>query len=64
MFEIRLKRFDGDFQRRVRVRAPNLLSIESHGIKPLRIVAFAGSDRVGKDVSAVQALDHTEWPRA
>ena len=58
MFEIGLKRFDGDFQFRVRVRAPKLLSIEAHGIKPLRIFAFAGSYGVGKDVRAMQALDH------
>ena len=40
--------------------APKLLGIEAHGVKPLRILAFAGSDGVGKDVGAVQALDHAD----
>ena len=58
MFEIRLKRFDGNLQLRVRVGTPKLLGIETHGIKPLRILAFAHGGRVGKDVCAVQALDY------
>ena len=48
------------FNFRVRVRAPKLLSIEAHRVKPLRIVAFAGSYRIGKDVRAMQALDHAD----
>src|SRR5258705_12579253 len=60
MFEIRLKRFDGDFQLRVRVRAPNLLGIEAHGINPLRVFAPAGSDGDRQDMRAVQSLDHTD----
>src|SRR4030095_10880181 len=58
MFEIRLKRFDGNLQLWLRARAPKLLGIEAHGIKPLRVLAFAGNHGVGKNVSAMQALDH------
>src|ERR1044071_6642598 len=57
MFEIRLKCFDGDFQLCVRLRAPKLLGIEAHGIKPLRIFAFARGDGIGKDMSPMQALN-------
>src|SRR5687768_16750701 len=56
MFEIRFKRFDGDFQFRVGVRAPKLLGVEAHGVEPLRILTLACSDRVRKDVRAMQAL--------
>ncbi len=57
MFEIRFKGFDGDFRLWLGVRAPELLSIEAHGVKPLRIVAFTGGYRIGKGVGAMQALD-------
>src|SRR5262245_45955115 len=58
MFQIRLKRLDGDFQLWIRVRAPKLLGIEAHGIKPLWIFALADSHGVRKHVSAMHALDH------
>ena len=48
------------FNCRVRVRAPKLLSVEAHRIKPLRIFAFAGSYGIGKNVRAVQTLDHAD----
>src|SRR5262245_11803238 len=60
MFEIRLECFDGNFDGRVRIRSPKFLGVEAHRIKPLRILALAGDDGVGKDVSAVQALDHPD----
>src|ERR1044071_8957800 len=60
MFEIRLKSFDGDFQLWIRVGAPHFPGIETHRVKPLRILTLAGTDRVGKDMSAVQPLDHTD----
>src|ERR1044071_4044466 len=60
MFEIRLKSFDGDFQLWIRVGAPKFPGIEAHRVKPLRILTLAGTDRVGKDMSAVQPLDHTD----
>jgi hypothetical protein len=58
MFEIRLKRFDRNLQLGVRLRAPKFPGIETHGIKPLRVLAFAGNRGVRKDVRAMQALDH------
>src|SRR5688572_20778670 len=60
MFEIRFKGFDGDFQFRVRVRAPKLLGVEAHGIKPLRILALPGSYGIRKDVRAMQSLHHAD----
>ena len=57
MFEIMLKRFDRNLQLWVRVGPPKLLGLETHGIKPLRILASADSRGVGKDVSAMQTLD-------
>src|ERR1051325_9894000 len=59
-FEIRFKRFDGDFQIRFRIRAPKLLRVEAHGVKPLRIVTLSNGGRVRKEVRAVQALDHAD----
>jgi hypothetical protein len=40
------------------------LGIEAHGIKPLRILASADNHRVGKDVSAMQALVDADVSRA
>src|SRR5918994_7902875 len=60
MFEIRFKRFDGNFQFRIRVRAPKLLGVETHRVKPLRILALADRNRVRKDVRPMQSLDHTD----
>src|SRR5918994_6730157 len=60
MFEVRFKCFDGDFQFRVRVGAPKLLGVKAHGVKPLRILALAGSYRVREDMRAMQSLDYTD----
>src|SRR5688572_1220659 len=58
MFEIGLKRLDGNFQLWLSIWAPKLLGIEAYGIKPLRIFALTGSYGVRKDMRAVQSLDH------
>src|SRR6266550_3533790 len=47
MFEIGLKRFDGNLQLWVRIRTPKVPRVEAHRVKPLRIVAFAGRYRIG-----------------
>src|SRR5919109_1163306 len=59
MFQIRLKRLDGDLQLWIRVRAPKFLGVETNRIKPLWIFAFADSHGVGKHVSTMQPLDHS-----
>src|SRR5688572_33220143 len=60
MFEIRFKRFDGNFQFRVGVRAPKFLGVEANGVKPLRILALAGSYGIRKDVRTMQSLHHAD----
>src|SRR6185436_18312811 len=55
--EIGLERVDRDLERRIGIRAPQLLAREHHRIKPLRIVTVVGCDRVRIHVAAVAHLD-------
>src|SRR5262249_34783577 len=55
--QIRLPCVDRDFGGRIAVRAPKLASIETHGVKPLRIFSRALRVAVGKHVAANHAFD-------
>src|SRR5262249_15848895 len=55
--QIRLPCVDRDFARRIAVRTPKLASIETHGVKPLRIFSRARGVAVRKHMAADHALD-------
>src|SRR5204862_2859961 len=58
--QVRFKGLDRDLQRSLRIVAPQFAAIEHDGVEPLRVLALADRDGVGKNVTAAQRLDHTD----
>src|SRR5688500_3430878 len=54
--KIGLPRLDRNLARRVGALAPQLARLEQHGVEPLRILAFADGNGIGKHVEAAHAI--------
>src|SRR5215472_17919702 len=58
--QVRFERLNRHLERRLRTFAPQFAAVEHDGVEPLRILALADGDGVGKDVTAAQRLDYAD----